>query len=357
MDTQTDNENNSPTEIVVNLNDVIATRNTSGLANMGATCYINTAIQCLGYCPNFFKYILSGVRKHSTPLTDELKEILFELWINGNALGPHKFLKSLQGSVGNYLNIFEQNDASEFIMLYLDKLNTDMAVELAVDDEDFEHIKKNNLNNYSNPQFADLVSTMDIAWINSIKKEFSPLLDLFHGQLISQVVCGNCGYVNHNYETYCGLSLPLKKEDDTLNGVMDKYFEDEILNEKEHEWKCDKCNLSQPSKKTTKLWRNPDVLMVTLKRFGYDLTKNNAQIIVPDTIDLSSYCLYTQKKSYKLVSVCVHHGSFGGGHYVAVCRHQNGKWYTIDDLNVSEANDGEVEHALKHGYVYFFVHV
>lgn len=342
------------TDVVIDLNDVIANKNTSGLANLGATCYINTAVQCLGYCPQFFKYVLAGVQKHSTPLTNELKEIFFELWINGNALGPHKFLKSLQSSVGDYLNIFEQNDVSEFVLLYLDKLNTDMAVELTVDEEDLKQLKKNHMDTFNNNRFADLVSTMDIAWIHSIKKEYSPLLDLFHGQLISQIVCGHCGFIHHNYESYCGLSLPLKTNDNTLNGVLESYFTDEIINDKDKDWKCDKCNLSEPSKKTIKLWRNPNILMVTLKRFDYSLSKNNTSIDVPESIDLSPYCLYTGKRQYKLVSICVHQGSFGGGHYIAVCRHQNGTWYVIDDLNVQPASDSDVQHALKHGYMYFY---
>ena len=31
----------------------------AGLANVSSTCYINTCIQCLGYCDSFLQFILS----------------------------------------------------------------------------------------------------------------------------------------------------------------------------------------------------------------------------------------------------------------------------------------------------------
>jgi ubiquitin C-terminal hydrolase len=130
---------------VINLDDIIKTNNTSGLANVHSTCYINTAIQCLGYCPQFFKFIIAGSpRKPNTPLTNELKEIFVELWIQQNAIAPMKFLQSLSNTFGALMNIKEQNDVSEFVILYLDKLNTDLAVELLVENDDINKIKKTN---------------------------------------------------------------------------------------------------------------------------------------------------------------------------------------------------------------------
>ena len=127
----------------ISINDVIAKSNTNGLANLGATCYINTTIQCLGFCPPFFRYILSAPwTKNNTPLASNLRNVYASLWIEQQAIAPHGFLRNLQETMGNTINIFEQNDMSEFIMLYLDKLNTDLSVEILVDDEDINELKK-----------------------------------------------------------------------------------------------------------------------------------------------------------------------------------------------------------------------
>lgn len=42
--------------------------------------------------------------------------------------------------------------------------------------------------------------------------------------------------------------------------------------------------------------------------------------------------------NYKLIAVCLHQGTMGGGHYVALTKHKN-KWYLKDDEGVRELSD------------------
>jgi len=343
------------------VDDVINKNNTSGLGNIGATCYINTAVQCLGYCTDFFKFIIAGSRsKTDTPLTNELKEVYIELWVKQNAIAPHKFLRSLHTSLGNYINIQEQNDITEFIMLYLDKLNTDIGVELLVDEEDFRKIRKNKIKQYQDKMYANLVADMEIAWLKTVKKEFSPLMDMFYGQLVSQILCGNCNHIHHNYETYCNLSLSIKKDSKdnetniTLQDCLEHHFCDEVINLTENDWKCDKCNVKSPSKKSIKLWKNPKILIISLKRFNHELVKNNIPVSAPTELSLSKHTLHSQHINYNLVAIANHQGGIGSGHYNCICKHKNSKWYAIDDVMVREAQDNELEYLLNNGYVYFY---
>jgi ubiquitin C-terminal hydrolase len=347
-----DSDNNT---ISVSIDELIRQKNSSGLANLGATCYINTIVQCLSYCPTFLKYVLFGKRlkRTSTPLTEQLQEVYKELWINGNAIAPRGFLMSLQQSLGSYINIFEQNDACEFLMLYLDKLNADLAIELLVDIDEVNEVTE-NVQHIDNQLYRSLVVDMKRQWLTTIKKEYSPITEIFYGQLISQIVCGNCNHVHHNYETYCNLSLSIKG--DTLDSCLGDFFQQETLNKKEKDWTCDKCNICAPSQKTMRLWKNPHVLIVSLKRFDHNLNKNTTDVNAPVVLELSPFCLHTEMQSYELVAVAHHMGSVGSGHYNCICKHPNGTWYAIDDQLVREAQLKEVEYVIKNGYIYFYEH-
>jgi ubiquitin C-terminal hydrolase len=244
-------------------------------------------------------------------------------------------------------------------MFYLDKLNGDLSVELLVDDDDLRKVKERAAH-YSNPLYRELVYEMDVAWLNTIKKEYSPVMDIFYGQLVSQVVCGNCAHIHHNYETYCNLSLSIKgkSNNDTnvlnLEDCIENFLGDEIINQSETDWKCDKCNVSAPSKKSVRLWKNPNIMIISLKRFDHSLNKNVMRVKAPLALDLSAHCLHTNQQKYNLVAIGNHHGGFGSGHYNCVCKHKNNKWYAIDDAMVREAQEAELEYVLNNGYMYFY---
>lgn len=349
------------TSAPITINDIVSKSNTSGLANIGATCYINTAIQCLGYCTEFFKFVVAGSRpKADTPLTNELQEVYVELWIKKNAIAPHKFLRSLQSSLGQYITIHEQNDITEFLTLYLDKLNADMSVELLIDDEDYKKIKRNTMKLYKDKIYSNLVADMEIAWLKTVKREFSPIMDMFYGQVVSQIICGNCNHIHHNYETYCNLSLSIKKQNETVGNItlqdcLEHHFTDETINSNDNnDWKCDQCNMKAPSRRSIKLWKNPNILIVSLKRFNHQLVKKNIPVEAPMELSLSKYTLHSPKINYNLVAVGNHQGSFGSGHYNCICKHKSNKWYAIDDVMVREAQPNEIEYVLSNGYVYFY---
>lgn len=342
---------------VINLDDVVNQSNTSGLGNTGATCYINTAIQCLGYCSSFLKYIIAGQRsKSKTPLTDELREIYIELWIKQNSLFPHKFLKSLHDALHKYIDIHEQNDITEFLMLYIDKLNADLSVELIVDKDDINELKRKASSTDKKPAFQRLVYQMDIAWLNYMKKEYSPLVPMFHGQQVSQIICGHCNYIHHNYETFGIMSIPLLKNKDnqTLDDLLASFFKKEIINSQGKEWTCDKCNHAVPSPKCIKFWKTPTILIISLKRFDYTLRKNSTPVALPIELNLQSYCLREDDFRYRLCAIANHSGCTRSGHYSALCRHKNDKWYDVDDHSVREANANDIRKSLQSGYVYFY---
>lgn len=336
---------------------ITSTTTTAGLTNIGATCYVNTAIQCLGFCSQFRKYILNlGNKGKETPLANELQKVYHDLWVNNRPVNTLNFLRVLHHCMHRSMVLMEQNDVGEFLLLFLDKLNADLAIKLTLTPSDMNRLKMQSTR-YQDSNFGKLVNQLSIHWLNSVRQEYSPIMDLMYGQLVSQIICGHesCNHIHHNYELYCGLALPLhepKCDATTLESLLDKYFANETLNH----WTCDECNHKVASKKSLKLWRNPPIMIIHLKRFNHVLAKNMCCVKVPLDLDISKYSLNSKSTNtaYRLVSIGYHSGGFSSGHYIAICRDNNDTWFVVDDETVRVANEEEVNHVLNYGYVYFY---
>lgn len=316
-----------------------------GIANAGNTCYLNTTLQCLGHCPPFIRYMLNKEHSASHPsIVSYLHQMYYELYVNKNSVVPRNLLQHIQENV-KLINVFEQNDINEFLAILIDKLNGCVGKRVNITKEAL--IDKNR---YSTSDYDVQRFKMDVDWYEKHSREYSALVPMFHGQSISQIVCGACGKVFHNYETYLNLMLPITNETKTLYDCFDEYFREEAVNKDTADWECSSCKKKVVSQKTVKLWRNPPVLVVSLKRFANDFRKVGAPIEIPDALDLSRYSLAHKTNVYRLQSVAYHSGSHHSGHYNAVCRHDD-RWYEYDDMDVRCFKEAP-EH--KHGYVFFY---
>lgn len=315
----------------------------SALANLGATCYINTTTQCLGHCKPFLEFVLRQ-RGFEGKLIGELHELYKELFVGHHSLIPRKFIGALNEKIKT-IDIHEQNDINEFLMILLDKLNGDICFTV----KDAPNMGVSDANN----KYSRLKGTMEKAWWDQTRKEYSDMIPMFYGQLISQIKCGYCTKIHHNYELFSDLSVPIDESCNTLYDCLDAHFNDEVVNKEDRLWKCDKCEQKSRSEKCTVLWRMPTVLIVSLKRFSATTMRKNAKNIdIPRELDMSRYCLGDKKYVYDLKSAGVHMGfSQLGGHYYAMCQGYDGYWYKIDDLDVKLEKEPDV----RNGYVYFYV--
>jgi ubiquitin C-terminal hydrolase len=325
----------------------------AGLANVSSTCYINTCIQCLGYCDSFLQFILSKRDdrddkredrddKREDNLVQELQEIYQQIAINKNIIAPYKFISSLKKNI-TLIDIHEQNDLGEFLVLYIDKLNQSIAYKLPELVLKYPKDPKNPKNLYKNNN-----NTMKEHWHRMNANEYSDLVPMFYGQLIAQIICG-CKKIHYNYEMFSLLMVPLNNNNSLLE-CIDQYFNDENLSE----WKCDHCNTIQKSEKTVRTWKNPEILMIGIKRFDANLRKNNRNIQIPLELDIFSYSL-DNKSRYTLCSVGYHIGSYHGGHYVCIGRenrenYDKDLWYIADDDTVKRIENPNIEQ----GYLYFY---
>ena len=145
----------------------------------------------------------------------------------------------------------------------------------------------------------------------------------------------------------------------TLDDLLEYFCSNENL-EKGNEWKCGNCKKKVKVTKKFSIFYLPRLLIICLNRFsnsGYGYGKNDAYINFPlDNLDMGKYiCENGPDKDfskYDLFAVSQHYGSTGGGHYTAICKNYDGKWYNYDDSSVSSASPSDVVSSA--AYVLFY---
>jgi len=129
-----------------------------------------------------------------------------------------------------------------------------------------------------------------------------------------------------------------------------QYFTEEECLEEGNEWYCDKCKRRVMASKKIELFYLPRILCICLTRFlksgryfGY--TKNDELVEFPlENLNMSKYMCGPDKNysKYDLFAVSQHYGGMGGGHYTAVCKNIDGKWYEYDDSDCSPVSQNQV---------------
>ena len=296
----------------------------NGICNLGATCYLNTALQLLLSCSSFVDFVLSIESQHD--LFNALKNITQIVCKSPDTclVMPIKFVKCVQSHMNNKINLYQQNDLQEFILLFLDELNKTISFQLKDSLIDRQKVK---VNTTQGKRIDNLKAELKLNWYLTHKKEMSHIIELFGGQQINQVRCQSCGYITHNFE--CFNSLPLcffgKQTTFNINELLNHYSQKEIITE----WQCDKCKCHR-AEKVCKLYNLPKYLILFIKRFDAHLNKINYAIDIEETIDIANLCLFERTLKYNLISVGYHYGAYSSGHYFAVCK-DNGHWIKYDD--------------------------
>lgn len=138
-----------------------------------------------------------------------------------------------------------------------------------------------------------------------------------------------------------------------MDDCLEHFFKEETI-----EWRCEKCKNNVEAIKKLDLWSSPEILIIHLKRFAFNLKyqkwiKHNTLIDYPvSDFDLSSFRIGPEQCDiYDLVAVSNHMGSMDRGHYTAF-GHRGSKWYHFDDDVVSEVKKEEL--VSPSGYILFY---
>ena len=164
-------------------------------------------------------------------------------------------------------------------------------------------------------------------------------------------------YNNINLNTCQKIEQERKKEL-SLDLLLEYFCTKETL-EKGNEWLCSKCNKRVDITKKFSIFYVPRLLIICLSRFskgrGYGYGKNDEFIDFPlENLDMGKYLCGPDKEhsKYDLFAVSQHFGGTGGGHYTAVCKNFDGRWYSYNDSSCSSSSSGNV--VTSAAYVLFY---
>ena len=317
----------------------------SGLVNFGNTCYMNTAIQCVCHIPKFRDYFIKKTfgkdinrEKEEINFIIEWYKLLNGLWGQNCVISPNTFrqeVRVLAFKQGVNLNLVGngQNDVQEFILFLISSLHNGLSKKVSM------NITGKIVNDLDRMALEAFKS-----WKLFFKDDYSFLVEMFYGQHTSQIYSLDKKLLSTTYEPFCYLTLPIPdivnpNKNIEIEDCLEQYTKYEKL-EGDNKWFHEETKEYIECYKQIKFWSCPKVLIIVLKRFQNNGSKNTTCINFPlDNLDLSKYCLGygANKFKYKLRSISNHMGSLSGGHYFSYCLNPtDDKWYLFNDQIVKE---------------------
>ncbi|KAF0688031.1 Aste57867_20313 [Aphanomyces stellatus] len=179
-----------------------------GLMNLGNTCYMNSALQCIANTPLFVDYFLSGMyiddinRTSTLGMQGKLAEVYGKLsedmWSTKfKNISPRDFKKTI-GKFNEAFRGNDQQDAQELIAFLLSGLSEDLN---RIHDKPY--IQQPDSDGRYDSDLADEW------WRNHLKREVSIVVALFTGQYKSLLTCSACGFKSARFEPFTFLQVPL----------------------------------------------------------------------------------------------------------------------------------------------------
>jgi ubiquitin C-terminal hydrolase len=314
-----------------------------GVANLGNTCYMNSVLQCLSHLLTFHPLnteFFDACNFKIDHIMNEWFQFQRKMWSNekNTPLHPGELLKMFQNDClkyDTYFENFEQNDADEFLIIFLDFLHKCIRCTL----------KANPRKAHPNEMVNKLIQKSNQTWLRFYEKDYSYIVENFYSQLLSITTCPKCGYYTTNHDPVQVISLEIPNGAQSLNHCLDGYTGVTQL-DSSNLWKCDKCHKDVHSEKKIVFWKTSDILILSLKRFKLR-RKINTYLSFPEILDLDNYSLnYSTKKKnkYALQGLAIHQGSLGGGHYYAICKNPiDKKWRKYNDTHCNLVDYQDVQ--------------
>lgn len=179
----------------------------AGLQNLGNTCFMNSAVQCLTHTEALTSFFLSGEYSSKINKTNPLGTKgkialayaeLLNMMRTGNeiAVAPWKLKKTIAQFAPQFLG-HQQHDSHELLLFLISGLH-----------EDLNQISKK-------PYFdSDIKETTDHemaaeSWKRHTLRNKSVIVDLMYGQYKSTLHCPRCKKYSYSFDPFNCLSLPI----------------------------------------------------------------------------------------------------------------------------------------------------
>ena len=159
-----------------------------GLSNLGNTCFMNSALQCLSNCEPLTKYFLCNLHKREINsrnvmgskgrVAEAFGRLLEEMWVESRSRIAPSSLKSAIGEVAHQFRGYAQQDSYELFNYLIDTIHEDLNRI-----RDKPYIEQTD----SNGRDDQIVS--EEHWGQFMQRNRSVIVDLFYGQYKSKLTC------------------------------------------------------------------------------------------------------------------------------------------------------------------------
>ncbi|KAK6543221.1 hypothetical protein TWF694_007120 [Orbilia ellipsospora] len=360
------------------LNSLVPLIEPRGLINTGNMCFMNSILQALLYCGNFFSFLdlisrnVAHNFKSETPLIDAMimfmrefqqinsssnstDKLVMDTKLAGDPFVPEYVYEAVRGLKRfSSMRRGHQQDAEEFLNFFLDVLHEECVAAMKLgpiiksgggieshrsddDDDDSGWLE------VGHKQRAAI--TRNVGHISGK----SPVTKIFGGQMRNELrVSGQRSSVMR--EPYQSLQLDIQGSN--VSSIVDAIRQISVPEQLQGGDFKSARGASASATKQTYIENLPPVLILHLKRFQYNNTGGTQKIWksisypleleIPDEVLSPARRSAPQKARYKLSGVVYHHGkSATNGHYTVDVKRQDG-WLRIDDTSVKRISGNHV---------------
>ncbi|XP_036734140.2 ubiquitin carboxyl-terminal hydrolase 4 isoform X2 [Manis pentadactyla] len=190
-----------------------------GLGNLGNTCFMNSALQCLSNTAPLTDYFLKDEYKaelnRDNPLgmqgeiAEAYAELIKQMWSGRDAHVAPRMFKTQVGRFAPQFSGYQQQDSQELLAFLLDGLH-----------EDLNRVKKKPYLELIDANGRPDAVVAKEAWENHKLRNDSVIVDTFHGLFKSTLVCPECAKVSVTFDPFCYLTLPLPLKKDRVMEVF-----------------------------------------------------------------------------------------------------------------------------------------
>ena len=196
-----------------------------GIRNIGNTCYMSTALQCISNCVELRNYFLFAKPRNDVNTSNVLgykglvaygfEYLIKKLWLDDEPVIDLGKFKRAMGLCNERFGGRSQQDTHEFVTFLIDSLHEDLnrvinKIYIAKEERDLSDELKSK-----------------IEWNNYLRRNQSILVDLFYGLFKSTVSCSVCNRKCVDFNTFSSISVNLINNNKTTN-ILESKKENEM---------------------------------------------------------------------------------------------------------------------------------
>lgn len=190
----------------------------TGLSNLGNTCYLNAAMQCLSNTEVLSEYFkqnchVGEINKDNFMgtkgvLARAYANLIRQLWCGKISVAPVKLRAAINAHAPQFTGN-DQHDSQELLSFVIDGLH-----------EDLNRVKKKPFVEKKDSDGRPDCVVAKESWDGHLLRNQSVIVDLFSGQIKSELKCKTCAFSSVSFDAFSMLTLPLPTENTAIMDIV-----------------------------------------------------------------------------------------------------------------------------------------